>query len=41
MGYWEHWYHAMTMSIALFIHAWLPFLFEYYASNKINKKNKK
>ena len=38
IGYWKHWGRAMSCSIALFIHAWLPFFFEDYASNKIHKK---
>ena len=41
VGYWEHWWRSMSCSIALFIHAWLPFVLEDYASNKINKTNKK
>ena len=42
MGYWQHWYIAMSSSIALFIHAWFPNLLKYYASNKIcPKRNEK
>jgi hypothetical protein len=36
MGYRTHWWRAMSMSVALFIHAWIPDLFQTYASNKIN-----
>jgi hypothetical protein len=35
MSYFQHWYRAMTMSIALFIHAWLPNVLETYASDKM------
>jgi|TARA_Y100001938_G_C7970704_1_gene369193 hypothetical protein len=38
VGYWEHWWVAMSCSLALFVHAWIPCLFEDYASKKINKK---
>lgn len=38
MGYKTHWYRAMSMSIALFIHAWIPDLYQTYASDKINNK---
>ena len=38
VGYWEHWYIAMSCSLALFVHAWIPCLFEDYASKNINKK---
>jgi len=36
MGYKTHWWRAMSMSVALFIHAWIPDLFPTYASNKMN-----
>lgn len=36
MGYTSHWRRAMSMSLALFIHAWLPDVLETYASNKMN-----
>jgi len=36
MGYRNHWIRAMSMSIALFIHAFIPDAFPTYASNKIN-----
>ena len=36
MSYLQHWCRAMSMSIALFIHAWLPNVLESYASDKIN-----
>ena len=38
LGYWQHWFFAMKLSLALFVHAWIPCLFEDYASKKINKK---
>ncbi len=34
-NYWNHWWGAMKLSIALFIHAWLPDIFTNYASNKL------
>lgn len=34
--YQSHWWRAMSMSAALFIHAWIPSLFPTYASNKMN-----
>ena len=37
MGYWEHWWRAMKMSGALFIHAWQPDVFEDYASKELLK----
>lgn len=37
MGYREHWWRAMSMSIALFIHAWIPNILEHYASDKMNE----
>jgi len=39
VGYGEHWLIATKCGIALLIHAWLPSLFEDYASEKICKKN--
>ena len=35
--YKSHWWRAMSMSMALFIHAWIPSLFPTYASNKMNQ----
>ena len=35
MGYGEHLVRAMSMSIALFIHAWIPDAFPTYASDKM------
>ena len=35
MGYGEHFIRAMSMSIALFVHAFIPSLFETYASDKM------
>ena len=40
ISYRKHWWLAMSCSITLFVHAWLPFLFEHYASDKICNKNK-
>ena len=37
MGYFQHWCRAMTMSMALFIHAWLPNVLESYASDKMGQ----
>ena len=36
MTYRTHWWRAMSMSVALFIHAWIPSLFPTYASDKMN-----
>jgi hypothetical protein len=36
-GYWNHWWRAMSMSIALFIHAWIPDLLKTYASDRMKK----
>ena len=33
--YLKHWYRAMSMSIALFIHAFIPSILENYASDKM------
>lgn len=38
MSYLGHWKRAMSMSIALFIHAWIPNVLHDYASNKMNEK---
>jgi len=38
MSYIKHWQRSMGMSIALFIHAWVPDVLETYASDKINNK---
>jgi hypothetical protein len=35
IGYWEHFARAMSMSIALFIHAIIPDTLPDYASNKM------
>jgi hypothetical protein len=39
MSYFQHWKHAMSCSIALFIHAWFPCCLKDYASKKISKKH--
>jgi len=36
--YKSHWGRAMSMSVALFIHAWIPSLFLTYASDKMDQK---
>jgi hypothetical protein len=38
MSYTQHWWRAMSMSLALFIHAFIPSVFPTYASDKMNKK---
>ncbi len=37
--YRAHWWRAMSMSVALFIHAWIPSLFPTYASDKMNQNH--
>ena len=37
MSYFQHWWRAMSMSIALFIHAFIPNLLESYASEKMKE----
>ena len=37
--YKDHWWRAMSMSVALFIHAWVPSLFPTYASDKMNQNH--
>ena len=36
MNYYSHWTRAMSMSVALFFHAFIPNLFPTYASDKMN-----
>ena len=36
--YKSHWRRSMSMSIALFIHAWVPSMFPTYASDKMNHR---
>jgi|TARA_R100001129_G_scaffold111800_1_gene76870 hypothetical protein len=36
MGYFTHWYRAMKLSLALFIHAFIPDLFSNYASKELS-----
>ena len=36
MGYWKHWYRAMKVSLALFIHAWYPEVLKDYSSKELN-----
>jgi len=37
IGYFAHWKRAMQMSVALFIHAWIPDVLQTYASDKMKK----
>ena len=37
--YQAHWWRAMSMSLALFVHAWIPSLFPTYASDKMNQNH--
>jgi len=37
MSYTQHWWRAMSMSIALFIHAFIPNAFPTYASEKMKE----
>ena len=36
LGYWEHWWRAMKLSGALFIHAFLPDVLTDYASKELS-----
>lgn len=36
IGYWRHWYRAIKLSGALFIHAFLPNVLSDYASKELN-----
>jgi|TARA_Y100001951_G_C11051305_1_gene135747 hypothetical protein len=35
MGYWKHWWRAIKMSAALFVHAFLPDVLTDYASKEL------
>lgn len=35
LSYFRHWIRAMSMSVALFIHAWIPCILEHYASDRM------
>jgi hypothetical protein len=37
--YKSHWWRAMSMSVALFIHAWMPSLLPTYASDKMKSES--
>jgi hypothetical protein len=37
--YAQHWWRAMSMGLALFIHAWIPNLLPDYASKKMFEHN--
>ena len=39
MTYKDHWWRAMSMSMALFAHAWIPSLFPTYASDKMKQNH--
>ena len=38
LGYWEHWWRAMKLSGALFIHAFLPNELSDYASKELHNE---
>ena len=38
LGYFSHWFEAMTYSLVLFIHAWLPDYYSTYVSDKIKER---
>ena len=40
-SYWKHWLRAMKLSIALFIHAFIPNILTDYASKELNSKTRK
>jgi len=40
MSYWGHWLEAMQMSLALFVHAWIPSLYTTYVSDKLKNRDK-
>jgi hypothetical protein len=37
MSYFQHWKRAMLMSVALFIHAWIPEVLRTYASERMKE----
>jgi hypothetical protein len=39
ISYIAHWYRAMKLSIALFIHAFIPPILSDYASKELEKKD--
>ena len=39
--YWKHWFFAIKLSIALFIHAWFPNILTDYASKKMEESKRK
>ena len=41
VGYFEHWYRAIKISLALLIHAFLPDVLCDYASKELCDKDKK
>ena len=38
LSYFSHWFEAMTYSLVLFIHAWLPDYYSTYVSDKIKER---
>lgn len=38
LNYFSHWFEAMTYSLVLFIHAWLPDYYSTYVSDKIKER---
>ena len=41
LGYLQHWFFAMKLSLALFVHAWYPDILETYVSDQICKNEKR
>ena len=41
LGYWQHWFFAMKLSLALFVHSWYPDILETYVSDQICKNEKR
>ena len=39
MGYWEHWWGAIRISMALLVHAFLPNILKDYASKELCDKD--
>ena len=38
ISYWKHWWRAIKISVALFIHAFLPDVLSDYASKELNNE---
>ena len=39
MSYLEHWWRAMKLSMALYVHAWLPDVLSDYASEELKDES--